>query len=151
MLSYQLAQHARCYALMNHQPPQPQHSSRQKLTSSKIAVVEDDPALADAFAAMLESHGWQADIFLDGEQFIAGLDLNPEPDCILLDLYLPGINGVDVLTALAARHAEIPVIAVTARPDGRLAARALGAGAMVVLTKPVSSDVLVNNIERAMV
>jgi FixJ family two-component response regulator len=80
--------------------------------------------------------------------FIAKLNNEQLPDCILLDLYLPGINGVEVLRTLANRQVDTPVIVLTARPEGPLTAPAIMAGATEIMTIPVQPAALIDRIQK---
>lgn len=115
-----------------------------------VAVIDDDAAVADAISAVIESQGWRPKVYASGEDFLDDLDLDHPPDCILLDLYLHGMSGVDVLWSLTDREAAVPVIVLTARPEGPLSAPAIQAGAIEVMTKPVRPEVLLDRIQDAM-
>jgi len=115
-----------------------------------VVVVDDDASVADAISAVIESQGWHAKVYATGEDFLEDLDLDHPPDCVLLDLYLPGLTGVDVLWSLTDREAGIPVIVLTARPEGPLSVPAIQAGALEVMTKPVRSEVLLERVQDAL-
>ena len=119
-------------------------------TRPHVAVIDDDPSVADAMAAIIDSQGWRSTVYLRGEDFLEDLDTEDPPDCALLDLYMPGISGVDVLWRLADRETAIPVIALTARPEGPLSAPAIEAGAFALMTKPVRPEKLLSRITEVM-
>ena len=109
-------------------------SEQQPITDGqRIAIIEDDLAVADATA----------------ESFISTLDDADAPGCIILDLHLPGMSGVDVLHTLSDRNQSIPAIVLTAHPDGPLTMPAFKAGIVALYTKPISSEVLIGSIKRA--
>lgn len=128
---------------------QPNNISESGRPQPFVVVIDDDHDVADAMSSIIESQGWHAKVYSSGERFLDELDLDHPPDCILLDLYLDGITGVDVLWSLTDLEAAIPVIVLTARPDGPLSAPAIQAGAIEVMAKPVPPEVLLDRIQSA--
>jgi FixJ family two-component response regulator len=114
-----------------------------------VAVIDDDASVADAIAAVIDSQGWQSRVYLRGEDFLADLDADDPPDCVLIDLYMPDISGVDVLWRLADLEAAIPAIVLTAKPEGPLSEQAMLAGALEVISKPVRPERLLQRIKEA--
>jgi FixJ family two-component response regulator len=111
-----------------------------------IAVIDDDEAILDAVRLALEELQWDVGIYATGDVFLADFDDREPPDCVILDPHLQGISGGEVARALARRTASIPIIGWTARPTSPLAMEVAAAGARVVLTKPVTSRVLVHEV-----
>jgi RNA polymerase sigma factor (sigma-70 family) len=114
-----------------------------------IFVVDDDPSVREAFGNLLESVGFEAQLFSSTEEFRSA-ELPDAPSCLLLDLQLPGANGLDFQQALARAGISIPIIFVTAYGDVPSASRALKAGAIEFLTKPVQKHELLKAIEQAL-
>ncbi len=114
----------------------------------KILVVEDEIGLADAIGAILQKEKYTVDIANDGK---AGLEnaLTDEYDCIILDIMLPKMNGLDVLTYLRVKDIETPVLLLTAKSEIDDKIRGLDCGADDYLTKPFSTGELLARI-RAM-
>ena len=114
----------------------------------KILVVEDEIGLADAIGAILQKEKYTVDIANDGK---AGLEnaLTDEYDCIILDIMLPKMNGLDVLTYLRVKDIETPVLLLTAKSEIDDKVLGLDSGANYYLTKPFAPEELLARI-RAM-
>lgn len=114
----------------------------------RILIVEDEIRLAEAVAAILRSQRYSADIANDG---LTGLQfaLTDEYDCIILDIMLPKMNGLDVLSTMRAKDIETPVLLLTARSEVEDKINGLDCGADDYLTKPFSTGELLARI-RAM-
>ena len=117
-------------------------------TGKAIAVLDDEPEMRTALRRLLTCRGFQVVEYGRAQDLLSVLDSDP-PDCLLLDLHLPGINGFDVLEALRSRQSRIPVVVVTAddEPDTPERVRMLGASAY--LKKPVDRDCLLASIGEA--
>ena len=110
-----------------------------------VAIVEDDESILDAVRMLLETHGWRVRVYASGEPFIADLGEHT-PDCLILDPHLPGMNGADVVRTLMELQIDLPVIGLTAWPDSPLALEIVSLGVSVMLTKPVRSEELIEQI-----
>jgi len=117
-------------------------------TPLTIAIVDDDEAILDAVQLVLEEQYWDIRTYTTGEEFLADLD-NREPKCVVLDPHLPGLSGAEVARSVAEANAHIPIIGLTAQPTSPLASEVVDAGARVMLTKPVTSEELVDYIRAA--
>jgi FixJ family two-component response regulator len=117
--------------------------------SPLIAIVEDEESVRKALERLLRSAGLGANNYASGEEFLQALP-NHLPDCLLLDLQLPGVNGLAVQSRLQQYNFILPVIFITA--TGNLAARkqAMQAGATAWLHKPVDDRVLLEVIAQAL-
>jgi FixJ family two-component response regulator len=93
--------------------------------------------------------GFEVETFLSGEEFLRSL-LTGQPDCIILDLHMPGVTGFDVQARLAAAHAAVPVVVITGHDSPGARERALAGGAAAYLRKPVSDDALLATIRGCM-
>ncbi len=109
-----------------------------------IAVIDDDVAILDSIQLLLEFQGWQVRVYSTGEKFVADLQRQPLPDCAILDPNLPGMNGGAVTRAIAGW--QVPVIGLTARPTCAAATEMWRAGARAILTKPVTEEILLNQL-----
>lgn len=107
----------------------------------RIAVIEDNTALANAIAYRLRDRGHAADVLHDGEEADAFL-IRERADLVVLDINLPGMNGLDVLRAMRRRGDGTPVILLTARTETSERVAGLDAGADDYLTKPFEMDEL---------
>ena len=117
-----------------------------------VFVVDDDAALRDALATLLEAEGWACETCADGTAFLARLGDWP-PDacgCVVLDVLMPGKSGFDVQAHLNARRIDMPVIFITGYGDVPAAVRAMRGGAVDFLTKPFDVQALLQRIRAAL-
>ncbi len=114
-----------------------------------IAIVDDDDSLRNSLDNLLRSVGFRAQGFSSAEAF---LHANQAPDtaCLILDVRLPGMNGLDLQRQMGAAHCRIPIIFVTAYADDDVRVRALEAGAVDFLSKPCREEDLLQAIEAAL-
>jgi FixJ family two-component response regulator len=114
-----------------------------------IAVVDDDDALRNSLDDLLQSVGFRVQGFASAEAFLQAPPV-PEAACLLLDVRLPGMNGLELQRQLAGMRWRIPIIFVTAYADDDMRAHALAAGAIAVLSKPCREDDLLQAIDVAL-
>ena len=113
-----------------------------------IAVVDDDPSVRTGMRRMLRAHGFAVEVYESASQFLAALSTRI-PDCVLLDLHMPGRDGFDVLEALRKRPGPLPVIVVTADCNPAIVSRARSAGAARCFSKPVDAAMLIDAVREA--
>ena len=113
-----------------------------------IAVVDDDPLVRTGMLRLLRAHAFAVDVYESATLFLAALSTRI-PNCVLLDLHMPGMDGFDVLEALRKPPGPLPVIVVTADCSPPIIARAMAAGALQCLTKPVDETILIDTIRDA--
>ena len=113
-----------------------------------VYVVDDDPSLRGAIYSLLRSAGWRVQTFASAGDF---LDANPSarPACLVLDVRLPGVSGLDLQNELIKKHVEVPVIFLTGYADIPMSVRAMKAGAIEFLTKPFDDQELLGAIRKA--
>jgi FixJ family two-component response regulator len=118
-------------------------------TLSVISVIDDDASVRAATDNLLSSHGYMVHTFASAEEFLqsAGLD---DSSCIIADVQMPAMSGLDLLTHMRAQGYAAPFIFITAFPEENVRARALKAGAICFLAKPFAAPVLINCIETAL-
>jgi len=114
---------------------------------SVVFVVDDDANVRTAFARVIRSGGYRVETFESAEAFIERADLASCPACLLLDLQLPNLSGLELQRQL---HAGLPIIFISGHGDLHVAVDAMKAGAMDFLAKPVNDTVLLDAIERAL-
>lgn len=114
-----------------------------------IFIVDDDPAACRAFQALVESMDLQAEAYVSGQDFLDAYD-PAQPGCLLLDVRMPGLSGLDLLKRLAEERIPPPVIAVSAHGDVPMAVRAMKAGALDFLEKPCREQELWEAIQEAL-
>jgi FixJ family two-component response regulator len=112
-----------------------------------IFVVDDDVSVRESLEMLVESAGWCAETFGSGQEFLARPRCTV-PCCLLLDVSLPDLNGLDVQQQLAERH-EMPIVFITGHGDVPMTVRAMKAGAVEFLTKPLEHEVLLEVIRES--
>ncbi len=114
-----------------------------------VFIVDDDPSVRRAIKRLVESAGLQVELFGSAQQFLRAE--RPEvPSCLVLDIRLPGISGLDFQWELAERDIPIPIIFITAHGDIPMSVRAMKAGAVEFLTKPFRDKDLLDAIQIAL-
>ena len=115
----------------------------------RVAVVDDEPSLCRALQRLLRAAGFEVDTFACGEAFLASLS-SRIPACVILDVHMPGMTGLEVQARLADERRDVPVIMITCCEVPAAQATALAAGAVAFLRKPVSEDVLLAAVRRCL-
>jgi FixJ family two-component response regulator len=113
-----------------------------------IAVVDDEAPVRKALGRLLRLADWDAVAFESGEAFLDSL-ATQRPDCVVLDVNMPGLTGLEVVRRLRAAHLAVPVVLITASDDADMLRHALEAGAATLLRKPFSGDTLLAAISKA--
>jgi FixJ family two-component response regulator len=113
-----------------------------------IAIVDDDASIREATKSLMRSLGLAAKAFSSGEDFLRSPHLS-RAACLVADVNMPGMSGLDLHTRLAARSESIPTILITAYPDDSVRTRALSSGVVCYLIKPFSEDDLLDCIRSA--
>ena len=114
-----------------------------------IAVVDDEESVRKALARLVSSAGLEAETFSCGANFLESLQTH-FPDCLLLDIHMPGMDGFEVQAHLQRTGARIPVITITGQDSVKVRARALAACSVACLSKPVEEKVLFEAIDLAL-
>jgi FixJ family two-component response regulator len=114
-----------------------------------ISIVDDDKSVREAAKALIRSLGYTAATFASAEEFLESGRLY-DTACLITDVQMPGMSGVDLQCNLAANGHCTPVIFVTAYPEENVRARALDAGAFGFLSKPFSEEDLIACLDRAL-
>ena len=113
-----------------------------------VFVVEDDPSVREALAGLIRSAGWNVEVYVSAQEFLA----RPKPDgpsCLVLDIGLPGLSGLDLQSRMAELHQDIPIVFITGHGDIPMSVRAMKAGAVEFLTKPFVDQDLLDGIQVA--
>jgi two-component system CheB/CheR fusion protein len=118
-------------------------------TPATIYVVDDDRSVREATRAMLTSAGYRVETFADG-QALLDADRTAARGCVLIDLRMPGMSGLDLLARLAAAGSSLPALLITGYGDVPMAVEAMRAGAVDFIEKPVRSEQLLAAVERAL-
>jgi FixJ family two-component response regulator len=114
-----------------------------------VYVVDDEPDMLKALERLLGTAGYAVQTFPSPEQFLARHD-DTAPGCIVLDLALPGLSGLELQQALQAKGSALPIVFLTGRGDIAASVRAMKLGAADFLTKPVDADELIAAVEAAL-
>ena len=117
-------------------------------TKTALAVLDDEAKLRSAIARLLKANGCEVELFASGEAFLESVE-HHVPDCLLLDLHMPGMTGFDVLESLAARHLHLPVVVITGHDEPGNSERVRSLGAAAYLLKPVNRTTLMATIADA--
>lgn len=117
--------------------------------NSTVFVVDDDVAIRDALVQLLEAAGLQVETHDGGLAFLEAYQGN-RPGCLLLDMAMPGMTGLEVQAALKACGADIPILFLTGHGDIPMAVQAVQAGAVDFLEKPIKGAVLLERVQRAL-
>lgn len=114
-----------------------------------IAIVDDDEPLREALGSVLKAAGFVSTAFASAEDFLNFTD-REATDCLILDVRLPGMSGVELQRRLIEEGSRIPIVFVSAHGNGSLRELVLNAGAVGFLNKPVRSDALLKEIDSAL-
>jgi FixJ family two-component response regulator len=113
-----------------------------------VFVVDDDPSLRDSLRRLITSVGFKVEVFSSAREFL-GARRPDTPGCLVLDVRLPGLSGLDLQRALVETDAELPIIFLTGHGDIPMSVRAMKAGAVEFLTKPFREQELLDGIRSA--
>jgi FixJ family two-component response regulator len=128
------------------------HESRTSPTSHAtpiVFVVDDDVSVRESLELLIRCAGWQPETFPSALEFLA----RPRalvPSCLVLDVSLPGLNGLDLQKRVAGDRTDMPIIFITGHGDVQMTVQAMKAGAVEFLTKPFGDDVLLSAIRHAL-
>jgi FixJ family two-component response regulator len=114
-----------------------------------VFVIDDDRGMADAMVALLQLEGLRAKAYYRASDFLADYD-ERVPGCLVSDVRLPDMSGVDLQSALSARRIAPPMVLITGHADVPTAVRAMAAGAVDFIEKPFSDEALLGSIRRAL-
>jgi len=113
-----------------------------------VFVVDDDPGVLKALARLLREEGWRVETFASAEAFLTRLDQSAE-GCLVLDVTMPGLDGLELQHRLAAAGKSLPIVFVSGHGDIPMSVQAIKAGATDFLTKPVKGEALVSAVRAA--
>jgi FixJ family two-component response regulator len=113
-----------------------------------VFVVEDDASVREALAGLIRSAGWNVEVYVSAHEFLARPRADG-PSCLVLDVGLPGLSGLDLQSRMAELHQDIPIVFITGHGDIPMSVRAMKAGAVEFLTKPFVDQDLLHGIQVA--
>jgi FixJ family two-component response regulator len=114
-----------------------------------ISVVDDDDSIRESLRGLIRSIGFSANVFASAEEFLNSDQLH-NTNCLILDVRMPGMNGIELQRHLTVSGCEVPVIFITAHGDEEARSRALRDGAIAYLFKPFSEDALLSAVHTAL-
>ena len=117
--------------------------------TSIVCVVDDDISVRESLELLIQSEGWQPETFSSAQDFLVR-SRTAAPSCLLLDISMPGLNGLELQKRVAAEHPDVPIIFITGHGDVPKTVQAMKAGAVEFLTKPFKDDVLLSAVRQAL-
>jgi len=114
-----------------------------------VFVVDDDVSVRESLESLIRCEGWQPETFASAQEFLA-CPRAPVPSCLVLDVSLPGLNGLDLQKRVAIERTDMPIMFITGYGDVPMTVQAMKAGAVEFLTKPFKDDVLLGAIRAAL-
>jgi len=121
------------------------------MAKPRIAIVDDDESVCRAVKRLLRSFSMDAETFSSGQSFLDLVEAMPsfQPDCVILDVQMPGMNGLEVQQRLIKSGHTVPVVFITAHDDLGVREKALAAGAVAILRKPFDDQLLIKTLREA--
>ena len=119
------------------------------MTTPVVFVVDDDISVRESLELLIKTEGWQPETFASAQEFLAR-PRPAAPSCLVLDVSLPDLNGLELQQRLAPAGDDLPIIFITGHGDIPMSVRAMKAGAIEFLTKPFGDDVLLGAIDQAL-
>jgi FixJ family two-component response regulator len=114
-----------------------------------ISIVDDDPSVREAMLGLVRSLGFDAVTFPSAEDFLQSEQID-ETTCLITDVQMPGLTGVELQSHLISRGSTVPIIFVTASPERRIEAQVRSAGAVGFLNKPFDDQTLIECLDRTL-
>ena len=114
-----------------------------------VFVVDDDVSVRESLELLIESAGWRSQTFASAQEFLARWPVATGPSCLILDVNLPDLTGLQLQESLARDRLHMPVIVMSGCDHGSATDRAMKAGAVAFLTKPLDANLLLRAIEHA--
>jgi FixJ family two-component response regulator len=114
-----------------------------------VSVVDDDESVRESLPDLLKEFGFAVQVFSSAEEFLSS-DSIAQTACLILDIAMPGMSGLDLQQELRRRRQEIPIVFITANGDENIRSRLLGRGAVECLFKPFNETALLNALDAAL-
>src|SRR6185369_12277535 len=129
-----------CYAV---------ETSQMSSPAPIVFIVDDDVSVRESLELLTRNEGWQVETFASAQKFL-DRPRSYVPSCLVLDVSLPGLNGLELQERVAGERSDMPIIFITGYGDVPMTVQAMKAGAVEFLTKPFSDEVLLNAIRLAL-
>jgi FixJ family two-component response regulator len=117
--------------------------------SKLVAIVDDDDLMRAALQGLMKAVGWPSQAFASAEEFLQS-GRQRETACLIADIRMPGMSGLELQSRLNADHCKIPTIFITAHGDAKMRMQALRAGAVEFLAKPFDDEALLESVRAAL-
>ena len=114
-----------------------------------VHIIDDDPAVRDSVQGLVTAEGYTARTYVSAQDFLESID-TIEIGCVVTDVRMPGLSGIDLLSKVSERGLPLPVIVITAHADVPLAVDAMKQGAADLIQKPFRAEVLMSSIKQAL-
>jgi len=124
-------------------------SAPMQPASPIVFVVDDDISVRESLELLIQNEGWHVETFPSAQEFLDRPRI-PVPNCLILDVSLPGLNGLDLQQRVASERTDMPIIFITGHGDIPMTVQAMKAGAVEFLTKPFNDEVLLRTIRQAL-
>jgi two-component system response regulator FixJ len=115
-----------------------------------VYILDDDPAIRDSLSLLLEIEGYEVHVHSSAMTFLTEIEGKEEGGCVVTDVRMPKMTGIELLDAMKERHAYLPMILITAHADVSLAVQAMKKGAVDFLEKPFNDEALLFSIRQAL-
>src|SRR3954463_12361557 len=113
-----------------------------------VFIVDDDVSVRESLELLVRSEGWEPELFSSAREFLTR-PRSSHPSCLILDVHLPDLNGLDLQKRIASDRTDMPIIFITGYGDVPMTVKAMKAGAVEFLMKPFADDVLLTAIRNA--
>jgi FixJ family two-component response regulator len=130
-------------------PPHQTNAVATSTTMPIVFIVDDDVSVRESLELLVRNENWKPETFASAQEFL-NHPRNLAPSCLVLDLSLPGLNGLELQKQLAVAHIDMPIIFITGYGDVPKSVQAMKAGALEFLTKPLDNDALISAIRKAL-
>jgi FixJ family two-component response regulator len=124
-------------------------SAPMQVASPIVFVVDDDVSVRESLELLIQNEGWQAETFASAQEFLERPRASL-PSCLVLDVSLPGLNGLELQQQVSSERKDMPIIFITGHGDIPTSVRAMKGGAIEFLTKPFNDEVLLNAVRQAL-
>jgi len=132
-----------------HMPGYPAAALPISTAIPSVFIVDDDVSVRESLELLVRNENWKPQTFASAQEFL-NHQRTPVPSCLVLDLSLPGLTGLELQKQLAAQHIDMPIIFITGYGDVPKSVQAMKAGALEFLTKPLDNDALIGAIRKAL-
>lgn len=132
-----------------HRPNYPAVASPSSAAIPSVFIVDDDVSVRESLELLVQNEHWKPETFASAHEFL-NHPRTAVPSCLVLDLSLPGLNGLELQKQLAVQHIDMPIIFITGYGDVPKSVQAMKAGALEFLTKPLDNNTLIWAIRNAL-